>query len=462
MDQEKFDIVAASRTFTYPGIAETRVCHFLKVNSAAGSKSHALFAMAEGSGDAVHPGEICLDTIKESAKTYYFDESYFIFDESEKLEDKIREVFTEINRTLYSLHKTTPGMRAAVLMGIVHDDSFFLGRGGTSRALLIREGALQSLTLERTAGQSAPGKPSQVPAPDRSPSFRNWLGSDPAPLIEIYKIKLRQGDTILFLSDGISEELRDSEILALAGGDGDFGKALQNIITLCTDRGGTKDTAILGLRASTAIAAEIGEEIVTARKPALQVKGVTVPSKATTGRRNILVLLLSAIVTVILGLSYIVYVEKQLTKPPMTVMLRTQLPLAKLLWLKTPQIIDGDTFEFRIPCEKDADILLEPKKGTYCSAIVLIMARPFTFEGNQSLGKLEKNEVYVTGGKVTTMINIFSRLEPAHPESASFLQNNERLWSMKFEIWNLKAPLEIITRKNSELREIQIQVRPMD
>lgn len=151
----------------------------------------------------------------------------------------------KINERVFALGRaidSTFGIGTTLVAVRLAGQRLQLAHVGDSSSFLLRDGALQKLTVDHTVENEMRARHGHGAAVFLNPRTRNALtrcvGQPSAPEVDILFRQLRSGDRILLCTDGVSRFIQEkelSELLARAASPQD---GLQRIIRLASDRGG--------------------------------------------------------------------------------------------------------------------------------------------------------------------------------------------------------------------------------
>ncbi len=206
--------------------------------------------------------------------------------------------FNEATQVIYQASREDTrydGMGTTLTAAFVKDDLAIIGHAGDSRAYLIRDGEIRQLTDDHSlvAEQVRDGTITPEEArtsPDRSIVTRS-IGTDPKVSPDIYQQKLKEGDVLLLCTDGLTDLVRDEEILAVALNTKSVEQACDNLVALANQRGGHDNVTVVGL--------EIGELL---RYAIHQKHASTTPVKPRRSARKLLVILFAVVFLLLLTL----------------------------------------------------------------------------------------------------------------------------------------------------------------
>lgn len=203
-----------------------------------------LFAIADGMGGA-QAGEVAsrlaAAALKESgAKTLGG-------------EQRISDLIQEANRRVYDRSSTDPntsGMGTTITVALVENGNVAFGHVGDSRAYLIRHGRMEQVTEDHSLVNELmkSGKLSREEAeahPQRSVITRA-LGTDPDVDADTFTIEAKAGDVFLLCSDGLTDMVREREILELVERNReDLDAALKSLVKAANRSGGEDNITVV-------------------------------------------------------------------------------------------------------------------------------------------------------------------------------------------------------------------------
>jgi protein phosphatase len=133
------------------------------------------------------------------------------------------------------------GMGTTMTVAYAVGRSLFVAHVGDSRAYLLRDGELRQLTRDHTHVQHL--VESGVLSRDEAGTHHlrhvltNALGGEaPGGGVDMHRIDLHRGDTLLLCSDGLTAVVRDSEIAEVLGRDGPPEFACRTLIDVALER----------------------------------------------------------------------------------------------------------------------------------------------------------------------------------------------------------------------------------
>jgi PPM family protein phosphatase len=137
-------------------------------------------------------------------------------------------------------------LTAAVILG---ESTLLIGHVGDSRAYRIRDGAIEQLTEDHSLVEELVREGRLTPEeaevhPQRSIVTRA-IGIDPDVDVDLYTIEARTGDRLLICSDGLSDRLRDQEVLRIASMETDPRLAADRLVDAANEAGGEDNITVL-------------------------------------------------------------------------------------------------------------------------------------------------------------------------------------------------------------------------
>lgn len=132
---------------------------------------------------------------------------------------------------------------------VIGESTLLIGHVGDSRAYRIRDGAIEQLTDDHSLVEELvrEGRLSPEEAevhPQRSIITRA-LGIDPQVEVDLYTLEARTGDRILVCSDGLSNMLRDADMLRIAALESDPRLAADRLVDAANEAGGEDNITVV-------------------------------------------------------------------------------------------------------------------------------------------------------------------------------------------------------------------------
>jgi PPM family protein phosphatase len=178
--------------------------------------------------------------------------------EASDLMDRASRIIHQINEALAERARSDPALRrmGTTLTAMYSvGDELFVFHVGDSRAYLCRGGRLRQLTCDHTMAQALAdaGKiTAEEVASHRMRHFlTNVVGSPSGQLhVEMLQVHLLDGDRILLCTDGLTEMVREDEILEVLRGNEGSDHACRVLVDLALQHGGSDNVTVLIARYS--------------------------------------------------------------------------------------------------------------------------------------------------------------------------------------------------------------------
>jgi serine/threonine protein phosphatase PrpC len=267
-----------------------------------------IFLVADGIGG--HPGgeiaaELAVDTIRLALQG-----------SRGSAASRVREAITEANNVIHKTADANPewhGMSCVLTLALVEENRVTVGHVGDSRLYLIWNGAIRKLTSDQSpvGEQEESGVLTESEAmrhPRRNEVFVD-VGSQPRrpgdDFIQLRELEFKPDAALLLCSDGLSDLLTSSEILAIVENyDGDPASVPQALIDAALEAGGRDNVSVvfvagsgfLGSRSSRMSAAR-------QRLSATRARGTSTATKPQKPRTPLLFAVLCFLLGLILGLA---------------------------------------------------------------------------------------------------------------------------------------------------------------
>lgn len=162
-----------------------------------------------------------------------------------KILDRVTSRYRSLDSLLAERAQVDPtlrGMGTTMTMGYSLGFDLFLAHAGDSRAYLCREGSMRQLTRDQTRVQELVDAGVLSREQAATHRLRNVLtnalgGGTPLTDVEVHRVRLAAGDTVLFCSDGLYDVAKDDEIAAILAGASSAAAACRALIDLALERG---------------------------------------------------------------------------------------------------------------------------------------------------------------------------------------------------------------------------------
>ena len=141
------------------------------------------------------------------------------------------------------------GMGTTVVAALVYENTLAIAHVGDSRLYLIRNGEIQSLTIDHSwvAEQVLKGFITEEEA-QRSPNrhiVTRALGVESSVEVELTEVPVKSGDLLLLCSDGLTRAVHPNDILHILTGSEDLATMSDRLITMANSAGGDDNTTVI-------------------------------------------------------------------------------------------------------------------------------------------------------------------------------------------------------------------------
>ena len=162
--------------------------------------------------------------------------------------------FHEANKLLHQSSQEDErysGMGTTLTAAIVKDNVAIIAHVGDSKAYLVREGQIHQITQDHSLVADQVKRGDITPKEARVAPHRNVItrsiGTDPEIAPEIYQQRLEEGDGLVLCTDGLSDLVEDTEILAIMLNTRSVEQACEHLVELANQRGGHDNTTVICL-----------------------------------------------------------------------------------------------------------------------------------------------------------------------------------------------------------------------
>jgi PPM family protein phosphatase len=167
-------------------------------------------------------------------------------DDEDELINELRQSLERADRTVMERAGSNPafhGMGTTLTMAYSVATDLFIVHAGDSSAYLFRDGELQMLTSDHTLVQALIDAGSISPEEAKHHNRRNVVtnvigGPSEGIYAEIHKLSLRDGDTLLVCTDGLTEPVSDDAIAEVLNHHPDPEDACTQLVHLANRQGG--------------------------------------------------------------------------------------------------------------------------------------------------------------------------------------------------------------------------------
>jgi serine/threonine protein phosphatase PrpC len=163
-----------------------------------------------------------------------------------KILDRVASRYRSLDSLLAERARVDPGLKGmGTTMTLAYSIGLdlFLAHAGDSRAYLHRAGSIRQLTRDHTRVQALVDAGALTREEAATHRLRNVLtsvlgGSSPLTDVEVHRVPLAVGDTLLLCSDGLHGVAKDEEIASILGAATGSAAACRSLVDLALQRGG--------------------------------------------------------------------------------------------------------------------------------------------------------------------------------------------------------------------------------
>jgi len=162
-----------------------------------------------------------------------------------KILDRVTTRYRSLDSLLDERARVDPdlhGMGTTMTLTYSLGFDLFLSHAGDSRAYLCRDGNLKQLTRDHTRVQELVDAGVMTREEAATHRLRNVLtnvlgGGVPLNDVDVHRVSLAAGDSVLLCSDGLYDVVKDDEIAAILTGTSTAAEACRSLVDLALERG---------------------------------------------------------------------------------------------------------------------------------------------------------------------------------------------------------------------------------
>jgi len=210
-----------------------------------------LLAVSDGMGGAL-AGEVAsrmaVDTVRDRMLQLQAHEKYSQLAIPERMRLSIEEANTSINKESLA-NPNHKGLGATFTAVATRGEQVYFAQVGDSRAYLIRDGKITRITKDQSLVQQLIDAGQITEEEAETHSYRNVilqaLGAHNNIAVEVNSLSLKQLDTLVLCSDGLSGKIHSEEIATIVNDAPDLKSACQGLIDLANWRGGEDNITVV-------------------------------------------------------------------------------------------------------------------------------------------------------------------------------------------------------------------------
>lgn len=179
--------------------------------------------------------------IAESISTGKFQDTMMLLVNSIKLANQV--VYEEGEKEEFF------GMGTTMVTAIIAGDRLLIANVGDSRCYLIRNGAIKQLTKDNSFVQelleSGVITPEEAITHSKKNIITRAIGTDCYLKVDTYEFELEAEDMIILCSDGLTNMIRDEEILSISSSDSSLEDKTDKLVDKALENGGLDNISLI-------------------------------------------------------------------------------------------------------------------------------------------------------------------------------------------------------------------------
>jgi len=149
-------------------------------------------------------------------------------------------------------HPENRGMGTTATVAGLLGDKLYLAQVGDSRAYLVRNGIAEQITKDQSLMQklveAGEMTAEEAEVSERRNIILQALGPEPVVKVDLTHQQVRRGDTLVLCSDGMSGQMRISDISRIVTESPDLMATCKNLIDLANENGGPDNITVIAVR----------------------------------------------------------------------------------------------------------------------------------------------------------------------------------------------------------------------
>ncbi|HVZ48905.1 MAG TPA: Stp1/IreP family PP2C-type Ser/Thr phosphatase [Gemmatimonadaceae bacterium] len=151
-----------------------------------------------------------------------------------------------------SEHPENRGMGTTATIAGILGDTLYLAQVGDSRGYLIRNGVARQITKDQSLMQklveAGEMTAEEAEVSERRNIILQALGPEPIVKVDLTSQQVRRGDTLVLCSDGMSGQMRATDIARVVSETPDLVEACKKLIDLANENGGPDNITVIAAR----------------------------------------------------------------------------------------------------------------------------------------------------------------------------------------------------------------------
>ena len=480
-----------------------RNASYLDMDNSSGVWAHSLIALAESKENSPIACNKVLSIIQHAFQSNFFSGASPDIKEQDFFHLKASNLFTEINSKLVAMRNQGKFTEASLVLGLQRKNTMYLALSGSLNVLLIRNSILYNLALKDDLFE-----PIKVNIFKKNENFIN-LGTTIIPIVNTYKVQIEPGDILLFVSNGITENLSDREILLNFCITENFDENFNNLIEKAIAKNQEKNVTAIALTAqptelpqrqfsnsspiknlaSGSILAELQPEVPPilkegrkddsstdlemyrgnkdfyntssdVKKEKTSNLKITIPELSQEAKMGILAI--TTILIVFIGFT-ILYFHPALTEPVYNSnwKIYSSIKLKEVSLNKNKIKIDSRTIIQKIRSDTLAEmtIKLEKRKNLfYNSTLTLYTKNPIKMTSDQSMSSIDYNTITLEKDQLTINTNLCTTINRKDFSIKEKDTNKNEYYRTTLNLNKMQGDIKIISKSMRMMREIDLAI----
>jgi protein phosphatase len=167
----------------------------------------------------------------------------------------LREAVAAANHVIHMYATTNPqhhGMATTATVAVLFQDVLIIAQVGDSRAYLIRDHTIRQITKDQSLVQrlvdAGELTAEEAATSDRRNIILQALGSESAVMPDLYYETPQEGDILILCSDGLSNEVGESDLMTIATRNTDMSVVCRDLISAANEQGGHDNITVVAAR----------------------------------------------------------------------------------------------------------------------------------------------------------------------------------------------------------------------
>ncbi|WP_058485317.1 Stp1/IreP family PP2C-type Ser/Thr phosphatase [Defluviitalea phaphyphila] len=173
----------------------------------------------------------------------------------ENIKTFLLEAIAYTNNVIYQKameNELLKGMGTTFLVSVFIDEDIYIAHVGDSRLYIIQNDIIKQLTIDHSFVEEMvrQGTISEKEArnhPNRN-AITRAVGTNPKVEVDIYNSKIEENSFVLMCSDGLSNMLKEEEIIHIFKNNGDLENIAQSLVDRANENGGLDNISVIIIR----------------------------------------------------------------------------------------------------------------------------------------------------------------------------------------------------------------------